>query len=115
MTFEEFKSALKTYIGERADDETLALVEAMDSVEIPSQEDAMNELKDQLSAALAETEAKEAEWRKRYRDRFFGVEADEQIDDEDVETEEESEEEQEVMTAEEAGQLWLEENGKKYQ
>lgn len=110
MTFDEFKEILKGYIGERDDDDTLTLLEAMDSVEIPTQEDALNDLKDQLAAALAATEEKDAEWRKRYRDRFFGVESDPEPDPDP-----EPEPEPEQMTAEDAAALWLKENGSKYQ
>lgn len=110
MTFDEFKDSLKGYIGERNDDDTLSLLEAMDSVEIPTQEDALNDLKNQLSAALAATEEKDAEWRKRYRDRFFGVES-----DPNPEPDPEPESEPETMSAEDAAALWLKENGSKYQ
>lgn len=112
MSFAEFKELLRAYIGDRTDDETLALLEALDSLETPTNdnESTIADLKASLEAMTSARDELEREWRERYRNRFFGA-GEEEAQEED---EQEEEEESEPMTASEAGKLWLEENGKHF-
>jgi hypothetical protein len=113
MSIEDFKELLRAYIGERTDDETLVLLEAMDRLEVGTSGSAeIDELRAELEAMTNACEEVEREWRARYRDRFFGIGTDE---NENVdENGNEDENENEAMSASEAGKLWLEENGKRY-
>lgn len=58
---EEIIELVKKYIGDRSDDETLELLEKIEEVGDDSAE--WSEKYDRL----------DKEWRKRYRDRFFGA------------------------------------------
>lgn len=111
MTIDEFKTTLQGYIGNRTDDETLALLEQLDSVEAPPANDHAQEL-EQTKALLEQmTKARndvEAEWREKYRNRFFGTDDDGEVPSPPPD------DEPKAMTAEEAAALWLQENGNRY-
>lgn len=70
-TKDELLESFRAYIGDRDDDSTLTLLE--DMADTLADMDA-----GEISARLAEAEQKLQEqdtlWRKRYRDRFYGVE-----------------------------------------
>lgn len=72
-TVEELKTALQTLIGERTDDEAIGFIEDFnDSIEELSNKD--NE------DWKTKYEQNDAEWRKKYRDRFFNGKVDEDIE-----------------------------------
>lgn len=85
-TVEELRTALQELIGERTDDEALAFIEDFnDSVEELSNNDSED--------WKTKYEQNDAEWRKKYRDRFFNGKADEDIKDPKAKPQEETEEE----------------------
>lgn len=111
MTMKEFKETLKGYIGDRTDDDTLSLLEQLDTVEVPSANDHAQELEETKQLLQQMTQAREdveREWREKYRDRFFGG-----GDEGGADTP--PEDETKVMTVDEAATLWLKENGNHYQ
>ena len=84
-TVEELKTALQKLIGERTDDDAIGFIEDFnDSVEELSNSD--NE------DWKTKYEQNDAEWRKKYRDRFFNGKVDEDIEEPKPNTQEESEE-----------------------
>lgn len=84
-TVEELKTALQKLIGERTDDEAIGFIEDFnDSIEELSNED--NE------DWKTKYEQNDAEWRKKYRDRFFNGKVDD-IEDPKPNTQEETHEE----------------------
>ena len=85
-TVEELRTALQTLIGERTDDEAIGFIEDFnDSIEELSNKD--NE------DWKTKYEQNDAEWRKKYRDRFFNGKVDEDIENPKPNTQEESDEE----------------------
>lgn len=110
MTLEEFKETLKGYIGDRTDDDTLTLLEQLDTVEAPPANDHAQELeetKQLLQQMTAAREDCEREWREKYRNRFFGG-------GDEGGAPPPPDDETKAMTADEAAALWLKENGKHY-
>ena len=79
---------LRNVIGDRTDDDALALIERVSELESQSIDDLKNkitELKDQMRQL-------DEDWRKRYRDRFYeGEEKDEEQIEEEAGDEDESE------------------------
>ena len=85
-TVEELRTALQKLIGERTDDEVIGFIEDFnDSVEELSNND--NE------DWKTKYEQNDAEWRKKYRDRFFNGKVDEDIEGPKPNTKEEPDEE----------------------
>lgn len=85
-TVEELKTALQKIIGERTDDEAIEFIEDFnDSIEELSNND--NE------DWKTKYEQNDAEWRKKYRDRFFNGRVDDDIEEPKPNTQEESDEE----------------------
>ena len=85
-TVEELKTALQKLIGERTDDEAIGFIEDFnDSIEELSNND--NE------DWKTKYEQNDADWRKKYRDRFFNGKVDEDIEKPKPNTQEESDEE----------------------
>lgn len=86
-TIDELRTALQELIGERTDDEALTFIEDFnDSVEELSNNDSED--------WKTKYEQNDAEWRKKYRDRFFNGKADKDIKDPKAKTQEEPDEEE---------------------
>lgn len=70
---EKIIELVKNYIGDRSDDETLELLEKIE------------EVGDDSAKWAEKYDRLDKQWRKRYRDRFFGAkdEAEEKVDDSD--------------------------------
>lgn len=76
LTREEYMNSIASIIGERTDDEALKFVEDMtDTFDGNVNTDAETTI-NTLNATIAELTDKnksiEADWRKKYRDRFYG-------------------------------------------
>lgn len=72
-TVEELRTALQKLIGERTDDEVIGFIEDFD--------DSIEELSNKDSEDWkTKYEQNDAEWRKKYRDRFFNGKVDEDIE-----------------------------------
>lgn len=85
-TVEELRTALQALIGERTDDEALEFIEDFnDSIEELSNKDSED--------WKTKYEQNDAEWRKKYRDRFFNGRVDEDIEKPKPNTHEEPDEE----------------------
>lgn len=79
LSKEEFKEKLKTVIGDRTDDEALSIIEDftdtyedLESKTVSVEEDGEN--------WKEKYEALDEEWRKKYRDRFFSGDVEEEVD-----------------------------------
>ena len=79
---------LRNVIGDRTDDDALALIERVSELESQS----IDDLKNKITELEAQMKQLDEDWRKRYRDRFYeGEEKDEeQIEEAGDEDESES-------------------------
>ena len=79
---------LRNVIGDRTDDDALALIERVSELESQS----IDDLKNKITELEAQMRQLDEDWRKRYRDRFYeGKERDgEQIEEDGSEEEGES-------------------------
>ena len=78
---------LRNVIGDRTDDDALALIERVSELESQGIDDLKNEiteLKDQMKQL-------DEDWRKRYRDRFYEGEKETEDESEEAGSEEEAE------------------------
>lgn len=67
LTSTEFMTKLKTFIGERTDDEALSFIEdCKDTIDGGG-----DDYKSKYEAAVKEKEETEKMWRQKYADRFF--------------------------------------------
>ena len=72
LTIEQMTDALKKFIGDRTDDEALSFMEnVMDTVTAVSDDTTKEELQNKIDTLVKEKEALDAEWRARYKERFF--------------------------------------------
>lgn len=79
LTLEQLIDALKKFIGDRTDDEALSFMEnVMDTVTAGAENTTKEELENKIEALVKEKEALvkekealDAEWRSRYKERFF--------------------------------------------
>ena len=66
---------LRNVIGDRTDDDALALIERVSELESQS----IDDLKNKITELEAQMKQLDEDWRKRYRDRFYeGAEKDEE-------------------------------------
>lgn len=66
---DEILSAIREFVGENTDDATLQLLEDVDDTFAE-----FNKTSEENEDWKAKYEMNDAEWRKKYRDRFFGTE-----------------------------------------
>ena len=67
---DEYLTALKTLIGERTDDEALAVLEYANKID-SDKETKITELNKKIEELETEKTNLDTEWRNRYRDTFF--------------------------------------------
>lgn len=80
LSKEELLEKVKTYVGDRADDETLEIIEDIsDSFETSESAEKIEEIKTEYESKLANLDN---EWREKYKARFFS-EKDDTVNDED--------------------------------
>lgn len=91
LSKEELLEKVKTYVGDRADDETLEIIEDIsDSFESSESAEKIEEIKTEYESKIANLDN---EWREKYKARFFSEkedienEADESETDNDDKTE----------------------------
>ena len=76
LTREEYMTSIASIIGERTDDEALKFVEDMTDTFDENVNTEAEEMINTLNATIKELTDKnksiEEEWRKKYRDRFYG-------------------------------------------
>lgn len=69
LSKEELLEKVKTYVGDRADDETLEIIEDIsDSFESSESAEKIEEIKTEYESKLANLDN---EWREKYKSRFF--------------------------------------------
>ena len=69
LSKEELLEKVKTYVGDRADDETLEIIEDIsDSFETSESAEKIEEIKTEYESKLANLDN---EWREKYKARFF--------------------------------------------
>ena len=69
LSKEELLEKVKTYVGDRADDETLEIIEDIsDSFESSESTEKIEEIKTEYESKLANLDN---EWREKYKARFF--------------------------------------------
>ena len=69
LSKEELLEKVKTYVGDRADDETLEIIEDIsDSFESSESAEKIEEIKTEYESKLADLDN---EWREKYKARFF--------------------------------------------
>lgn len=69
LSKEELLEKVKTYVGDRADDETLEIIEDIsDSFESSESTEKIEEMKTEYESKLANLDN---EWREKYKARFF--------------------------------------------
>ena len=79
---------LRNVIGDRTDDDALALIERVSELESQS----IDDLKNKITELESQMKQLDEDWRKRYRDRFYeGEEKDEEQIEEEAGDEDESE------------------------
>ena len=79
---------LRNVIGDRTDDDALALIERVSELESQS----IDDLKNKITELEGQMNQLDEDWRKRYRDRFYeGEEKDEEQIEEEAGDEDESE------------------------
>ena len=78
---------LRNVIGDRTDDDAIALIERVSELESQS----IDDLKNKIIELEGQMNQLDEDWRKRYRDRFY--EGEKEIEDEPEETESEEESE----------------------
>ena len=78
LSKEELLEKVKTYVGDRADDETLEIIEDIsDSFESSESAEKIEEIKTEYESKLANLDN---EWREKYKARFFS-EKDDRLND----------------------------------
>lgn len=83
---EELLEKVKAYVGDRADDETLEIIEDIsDSFENSESAEEVEKVKTEYETKLANLES---EWREKYKSRFFSKNEDNGEDEEEEEVEE---------------------------
>lgn len=83
---EELLEKVKAYVGDRADDETLEIIEDIsDSFENSESAEEVEKVKTEYETKLANLES---EWREKYKARFFSKNEDNGEDEEEEEVEE---------------------------
>lgn len=84
---EELLEKVKAYVGDRADDETIEIIEDIsDSFEDSESAEEVEKLKTEYETKLANLDS---EWRKKYKARFFSKDGNEGNEDEEEEEVEE--------------------------
>ena len=87
LSKEELLEKVKTYVGDRADDETLEIIEDIsDSFESSESAEKIEEIKTEYESKLANLDN---EWREKYKARFFSEKDDTGNENDESETEEE--------------------------
>lgn len=83
LSKEELLEKVKTYVGDRADDETIEIIEDIsDSFEDSESAEDVEKLKTEYETKLANLDS---EWREKYKARFFSKDENEDNDDEEEE------------------------------
>ena len=88
LSKEELLEKVKTYVGDRADDETLEIIEDIsDSFESSESAEKIEEIKTEYESKLANLDN---EWREKYKARFFSEKDDtgNDVDESDISDEE---------------------------
>lgn len=86
LSKEELLEKVKTYVGDRADDETLEIIEDIsDSFESSESAEKIEEIKTEYESKLANLDN---EWREKYKARFFS-EKDKQDNEDESDTSDE--------------------------
>lgn len=78
---------LRNVIGDRTDDDALALIERVSELESQS----IDDLKNKITELEAQMKQLDEDWRKRYRDRFYEGEEKDEEQIEEAGSEEEAE------------------------
>ena len=78
---------LRNVIGDRTDDDALALIERVSELESQS----IDDLKNKITELEGQMKQLDEDWRKRYRDRFYEGEEKDEEQIEEAESEEEAE------------------------
>ena len=87
LSKEELLEKVKTYVGDRADDETLEIIEDIsDSFESSESAEKIEEIKTEYESKLANLDN---EWREKYKARFFSEKDDIENKEDESETDEE--------------------------
>lgn len=87
LSKEELLEKVKTYVGDRSDDETLEIIEDIsDSFESSESAEKIEEIKTEYESKLANLDN---EWREKYKARFFSEKEDIENKEDESETEEE--------------------------
>lgn len=81
LSKEELLEKVKTYVGDRSDDETLEIIEDIsDSFESSESVEKIEEIKTEYESKLANLDT---EWREKYKARFFSEKDKSDNDDDD--------------------------------
>ena len=84
LSKEELLEKVKTYVGDRADDETLEIIEDIsDSFESSESAEKIEEIKTEYESKLANLDN---EWREKYKARFFSEKEDIENKEDESET-----------------------------
>ena len=84
LSKEELLEKVKTYVGDRADDETLEIIEDIsDSFESSESAEKIEEIKTEYESKLANLDN---EWREKYKARFFSEKDDTGNDGDEADT-----------------------------
>lgn len=87
LSKEELLEKVKTYVGDRADDETLEIIEDIsDSFESSESAEKIEEVKTEYESKLANLEN---EWREKYKARFFSEKDDTENEEDESDTSDE--------------------------
>lgn len=87
LSKEELLEKVKTYVGDRADDETLEIIEDIsDSFESSESAEKIEEIKTEYESKLANLEN---EWREKYKARFFSEKDDTENEEDESDTSDE--------------------------
>ena len=89
LSKEELLEKVKTYVGDRADDETLEIIEDIsDSFESSESAEKIEEIKTEYETKLANLDN---EWREKYKARFFSEKDDTGNDGDESDTSDDEE------------------------
>lgn len=89
LSKEELLEKVKTYVGDRADDETLEIIEDIsDSFESSESAEKIEEIKTEYESKLANLDN---EWREKYKARFFSEKDDTGNDGDESDTSDDEE------------------------
>ena len=89
LSKEELLEKVKTYVGDRADDETLEIIEDIsDSFESSESAEKIEEIKTEYESKLANLDN---EWREKYKARFFSEKDDAENDEDNSDTSDDEE------------------------